>query len=43
MPRSTLYDRPTPVREAVLRIMARIDSFDPVDACNATLLRSGTL
>jgi hypothetical protein len=23
--------------------MARIDSFDPVDACNGTLLRSGTL
>ena len=43
MPRSTLYDRPKPLREAALRIMARIDSFDPVDACNGTLLRSGTL
>lgn len=43
MPRSTLYDRPKPLREAVLRIMARIDSFDSVDACNGTLLRSGTL
>jgi hypothetical protein len=43
MPRSTLYDRPTPVREAALRIMAGIVSFDPVDPCNGTLLRSYTL
>jgi putative transposase len=27
LPRSTLYYRPTPVRESTLRIMARIDAL----------------
>jgi putative transposase len=35
LPRSTLYYRPTPVRQSTLRIMARIDRFYLKDPCSA--------
>ena len=36
LPRSTLYYRPTPVRESTLRIMARIDALDLEDPCSGS-------
>ena len=36
LPRSTLYYRPTPVRESTLRIMARIDAFYLDDPCSGS-------
>jgi len=36
LPRSTLYDRPTPVRESTLRIMARIDALYLEDPCSGS-------
>ena len=36
LPRSTLYYRPTPVRESTLRIMARIDSLYLEDPCSGS-------
>ena len=35
-PRSTLYYRPTPVRESTLRIMARIDALYLEDPCSGS-------
>ena len=36
LPRSTLYYRPTPVRESTLRIMARIDALYLEDPCSGS-------
>ena len=36
LPRSTLYDRPTPVRESTLQIMARIDCLYLEDPCSGS-------
>ena len=36
LPRSTLYYRPTPVRESTLQIMARIDSLYLEDPCSGS-------
>jgi putative transposase len=36
LPRSTLYYRPTPVRESMLRIMARIDALYLEDPCSGS-------
>jgi len=36
LPRSTLYYRPTPVRESTLRIMARIDALYLEDSCSGS-------
>ena len=36
LPRSTLYYRPTPVRESTLRIMARIDAIYLEDPCSGS-------
>jgi putative transposase len=36
LPRSTLYYRPTPVRESTLPIMARIDALDLEDPCSGS-------
>ncbi len=36
LPRSTLYYRPTTVRESTLRIMAKIDALDLEDPCSGS-------
>lgn len=36
LPRSTLYYRPTPVRESTLRIMGRIDALHLEDPCSGS-------
>ncbi len=36
LPRSTLYYRPVPVRQATLRIMARIDALYLEDPCSGS-------
>jgi hypothetical protein len=36
LPRSTLYYRPTPVRDSTLRIMARIDALYLEDPCSGS-------
>jgi putative transposase len=36
LPRSTLYYRPVPVRDATLRLMARLDTFYLEDPCNGS-------
>ena len=36
LPRSTLYCRPTPVRESTLRIMAKIDAHYLEDPCSGS-------
>jgi putative transposase len=43
LPRSTLYYRPTPVRESTLRIMARIDAFYLEDPCSGSRRMVGYL
>ena len=34
LPRSTYYDRPTPVQESTLRIMAKIDALQLDERCS---------
>jgi putative transposase len=36
LPRSTLYYRPTPIRDSTLRIMARIDALYLEDPCSGS-------
>jgi putative transposase len=43
LPRSTLYYRPTPVRESTLRIMARIDALYLEDPCSGSRRMVGYL
>ena len=36
LPKTTLYYRPTPVRESTLRIMAKIDALYLEDSCRGS-------